>query len=646
VQIWDLKRIAAPLTIEDDSFGKLSGAAISPDGSLVATSSIGGSGAAILWNAVTGAPRQVLLRAGLASVTDQPGSDIEFSADGRMLATTDQNGTATVWDTRDGRLLKAIDATADAPAQEQSDLSRATFSPDGTRLATSVGSPPVQPEGANVYERTDVWSLASGRRLSQLNGIAAIWSPLGGDIATTSSDGTARVWVANTGRVVSQLKRSDQTPIGGRARFAPDAVDPTTHASNVTQVVTGSQNGSGGVFNAISGTQIVTLAGDTGAVDPVGFSADGNRVLTYSSDGAARLWDTGSVVPRPAPDPRALRASDAGGLGNLHATFGLTLDPLSPLRAIGSYQTPLTIVDVRTGAQVATLPAVPGLSYTAVAFDAAGRVMLVMSYGSAARPAELRLAHGGRLLHVLSGPGSLATGAALSPDGQLVAAVDGQDRIGVWDVASGHRVMTFTGHVGHRTPYGLANVAIKFSPDGSLILSADESGKTFVWNPRTGQVLNRIALAPEPTGMYAGMGGAISPDDRLVVATASWDQNAHVFRIGHSAELMTLSGHASGIDDATFGPDSNLIATIALADGTVRVWDAQHPSPLLTIPEPYIGSRVDFSPDGQSIVTDGATPYETLACIVCGGFGRLLTLARDHETRQLTAEERSLYLSG
>jgi WD40 repeat protein len=159
-------------------------------------------------------------------------------------------------------------------------------------------------------------------------------------------------------------------------------------------------------------------------------------------------------------------------------------------------------------------------------------------------------------------------------------------------------------------------------------------------------VLNRIALAPEPTGLYAGMGGAISPDDRLVVATASWDQNAHVFRIGHSAELMTLSGHASGIDDATFGPDSNLIATIALADGTVRVWDAQHPSPLLTIPEPYIGSRVDFSPDGQSIVTDGATPYETLACIVCGGFGRLLTLARDHETRQLTAEERSLYLSG
>jgi len=147
--------------------------------------------------------------------------------------------------------------------------------------------------------------------------------------------------------------------------------------------------------------------------------------------------------------------------------------------------------------------------------------------------------------------------------------------------------------------------------------------------------------------MYAGMGGAISPDDRFVVTTASWDHEAHVYRVGGSdTALLTLRGHAGGIDDAVFGPDSTLLATISSVDETVRVWDVLHGDPLLTIPEPFIGSRVDFSPDGQSIVTDGATPYETLACIVCGGFGRLLTLARDHETRQLTPEERSLYLSG
>ena len=244
--------------------------------------------------------------------------------------------------------------------------------------------------------------------------------------------------------------------------------------------------------------------------------------------------------------------------------------------------------------------------------------------------------------------GSLATSAALSPDGTLAATLDQKDRITVWDVGSGRRLTVFGGHVGASNGYGRANVGFHFSPDGSLILSDDEGGRTFVWRSRTGQVLNTIKGPPVPRGMYSGMGGAISPDDRLVVAVYSWDDQAHVYRVGHAGPLLTLSGHGGGIDDATFNADSTLLATVSDVDQTIRVWDTQEQDPVLTLqlgqPPQGPGTRIQFSPDGRSLVTDGSKPFETVPCVVCGGFGQLLALARRRETRGFTPAERVLYL--
>ena len=74
------------------------------------------------------------------------------------------------------------------------------------------------------------------------------------------------------------------------------------------------------------------------------------------------------------------------------------------------------------------------------------------------------------------------------------------------------------------------------------------------------------------------------------------------------------------------------------------------------------GTRVDFSPDGTTLAVNTLVPYEvgnplngptppedqipydTLACLVCGGFSRLVLLAEHAETRQLTPAERAEFL--
>ena len=153
-------------------------------------------------------------------------------------------------------------------------------------------------------------------------------------------------------------------------------------------------------------------------------------------------------------------------------------------------------------------------------------------------------------------------------------------------------------------------------------------------------------MAEPPSGMYEGVGGAISADDRYVVVTRSWQNIASLYRVGAKALITTLQGPSLPIEGAAFNADGTLIAG-ASSDNTIRVWDTQHAAPLLTMQLPLGGSEVAFTADGRSIDTDagGAFPYETLPCSICGGFPQLLTAARQRETRGFTAEERSLYLS-
>ncbi len=47
-------------------------------------------------------------------------------------------------------------------------------------------------------------------------------------------------------------------------------------------------------------------------------------------------------------------------------------------------------------------------------------------------------------------------------------------------------------------------------------------------------------------------------------------------------ELLTLSGHASGVNSAAYSPDGERIVT-ASEDGTAKVWDAESGEELLTL---------------------------------------------------------------
>ena len=125
--------------------------------------------------------------------------------------------------------------------------------------------------------------VQENRELQELEGHTgsigrAAFSPDGRRIVTASSDQTARVWDAASGRSLALLHGHT------------DAVNSATFSADGSRIVTASDDQTARVWDAASGRSLALLQGHTDAVRSATFSADGARIVTASSDQTARVW--------------------------------------------------------------------------------------------------------------------------------------------------------------------------------------------------------------------------------------------------------------------------------------------------------------------------------------------------------------------
>jgi basic membrane protein A len=111
---------------------------------------------------------------------------VAFNAAGTRLATGNQDGTASIWDTTTGKEIRVLRGHADF-------LTAVVFSPDGARIATSSSDGTAK-----------VWNSLTGKEEFTLRSHTGVvtsiaYSPDGKQIATASDDGTAKLWDTSTG---------------------------------------------------------------------------------------------------------------------------------------------------------------------------------------------------------------------------------------------------------------------------------------------------------------------------------------------------------------------------------------------------------------------------------------------------------------
>ncbi|MGW5655352.1 nSTAND1 domain-containing NTPase [Streptomyces humi] len=568
--------------------GEVNSVDFSPDGRVLATGD--DKGEIWLWNTAGKGPPSRLgdpLRG-----FHKPVWGVHFSRVGHFLAAADEDGTFRRWDVRDPRHPTALGEPVEVGGGAQYALA---LSPDGRLLAAG-----------GEDGRVRLWDVSDPRRPRLLGkplaGAGAdgsvsdvAFSPDGTLLASGGSDATVRLWHVTDPR---------------RPLAAGRPTTPHASADNQVQTVAFSHDNRTLAAAEDSGTtQLwdITDPAKPAAVGSPGANTSVNAVaFSHSSNLMALGGDANTVELYNMASPKDVR-SLASLVGHTGHVWGLAFDPSgTKLASVGNdrqvrvWTIPRTILTGHKDFVQATALSRDG---RLLASGSADRTVRLWDVGSATDPRPLS---NSIRLHAPSTPKALA----FQP-GRRVLAVSAGPQVQLWDVSDAARPRLMGRPPGHADDNFLS---VAFTPGGNTMATGNSGGTVTLWNVSDP---SRPRLLGRP--LYLGAADqindvAISRDGRTLAAASDngklrlWD----VADPAHPRPLVRrpLTVSEDGVNSIVFSPNGHLLA-ISGDDAVLHLWDVSdptrprhQPSQVLKGHRGYVNALA-FSPDGRSVVSGG-----------------------------------------
>ena len=311
----------------------------------------------------------------------QPVYSAAFSPDGKRVVTGSFDGTARIWDTGTGKVLRTLDIGML--------VYFVAFSPDGKQILVACGE-----SNLDLKFTTFILDAESGGLLKMFEGHtdavnSAAFSPDGKRIVTASRDKTARIWNVETRRVLQTLRHPEH-------------------------------------------------------VNSVAFSPDGKMILTACNDKTANLWDAETVrlVRAFERDTTAVQASNLSQDNQRRLAAGLTraaqinsaaFSPNGKEIVAGSNDGFVQVWDADTGRVLRTMePIFFPISSVVYSTDGKGTQILAAWGDKTIGDAGIFDAGSGKLIREFSGHKGMIWSASFSPDGKKIVTASQDETVRIW----------------------------------------------------------------------------------------------------------------------------------------------------------------------------------------------------------------------
>jgi eukaryotic-like serine/threonine-protein kinase len=351
---------------------------------------------------------------------------LAFSSDDLALASGSNDATVRLWDVRSGQIMNVLRGSLEP-------IRAVAFSPDSLEVAAASDegparrwdrltnpdwlstAAPLRPQGPLAFtpdgktivvpcmdHRVALLDASSRRIQTWLQGcqgevLAVAVSGDGALLAAASLDLTVRTWSLPEGRLTATYRVEDFPRC---VALSPDG----------RLVAVGLGDGRVRWWETVGGKERPALTGHTAAVLSIAFSPDGKILASGGADPTVRFWDAASGMPLP------IQLADHAN--TRHIAFTPDGKALATLRGEGPE---LRLWDPQTGKQVSQIRLDPTHSFH---ISREGAVVLANATGFTV----FDLNTGQRLAWNGHGFGFPASNVAISPDGEVVAAV-GDDHV-------------------------------------------------------------------------------------------------------------------------------------------------------------------------------------------------------------------------
>ena len=507
-------------------------------------------------------------------------SSVAFSPGGQYALIGSSDKKARLWDVATGREVRAFEGHSEG-------IHSVAFSPDGRSALTG-----------SADKTARVWEVATGRELQRFEGHSDVvssvaFSPDGRYVLTGSFDKTARLWDVATARELHRLEtgwvrvvavafspNSRQLLIADELAFGlwnPDSGQPARwfelrdnkrlvgprscsfSSSGSYILIAGELELS--IWRVLTGEQVRRFGKALGEISAVGFSQDGNYLVTGDGVGKVSVWDnaTGSELRH--------------FMTHSSRISSLTFSRDGKYLLTGSYDKTARLWDAVTGQQLNRFEGHQE-QITSATFSPDEKYVLTASLDSTARMWDISSGREVRRFATLAWVYS----ARFSPDAKYVVTAGAANSsatspnpnthlwpapVKVWNADTGQELGR------PNSPFMIVH-SIDISPDGRTVVTAgsDYGLRTHVqlWDIENGQAIRTFTGIAEELRSIR-----FSPEGKYLL-TAGFSNAARLWDVATGTEVRRFEGHLYAIFSAVFSPDGRLVLT-AGGDGTTRIWE-------------------------------------------------------------------------